>query len=256
MNFPVYFWIGGTRLHPHWIFEGLAYLVGIGCVVFARRRSGDLLDARSRWVLVGAALAGGFIGGRLLSLAEDPGALTVGMLTTLAAGKTIVGGLAGGLLAVEGAKRLLHIEQPTGDLITLPLIAGIAIGRIGCFLSGLEDQSYGIATSLPWGVDFGDGVRRHPTQLYEVAFLGALGAMILSRGDRLTRTGDRFKVFLIAYAGFRLLVDVIKPGVRIGGLSAIQWACAGVLAFYAPHAKRLAAALFGPPVRTSSGGGV
>ena len=64
----------------------------------------------------------------------------------------------------------------TGDLLALPLVLGIAIGRIGCFLSGLEDQSYGVATALPWGVDFGDGVARHPTQLYEYRFSPLLGA--------------------------------------------------------------------------------
>ena len=36
------------------------------------------------------------------------------------------------------------------------LVAGIAIGRIGCFLTGLSDQTCGSHTALPWGVDFGE----------------------------------------------------------------------------------------------------
>ena len=33
------------------------------------------------------------------------------------------------------------------------------------------DNTYGTPTSLPWAINFGDGIPRHPTQLYEVAFL-------------------------------------------------------------------------------------
>lgn len=111
--------------------------------------------------------------------------------------------------------------------------------RIGCFLSGLTDGTYGIATRLPWGVDFGDGVLRHPTQLYEIAFLGVLFALITRLTSRLPVAGDQFKLFMLAYMTFRLAVDSIKPAVSIGGLSAIPWACLATVAYYAPHVPRL-----------------
>jgi phosphatidylglycerol---prolipoprotein diacylglyceryl transferase len=39
---------------------------------------------------------------------------------------------------------------------------------------------------------------------------------------------------MVAYLGIRLIVDVIKPDVRLAlGLSAIQWACVAALAYYA-----------------------
>ena len=238
MTFPVYLQLGPLLLHPHWVFEGLAYVVGVSCVGFGRRRFGDVLDARTRWVLVAAALGGGLVGSRLLSLVENPFSLTASVNVSLAPGKTIVGGLVGGLLAVEWAKRLLQIRVPTGDLLTLPIITGITIGRIGCFLSGLEDQSYGA---------------RHPTQLYEIAFLVWLGTLLVMRADRLSITGDRFKVFLLGYASFRVAVDFIKPGVRVGGLSTIQWVCLAVIAFYALHATRLLATLLRKPVHAPEG---
>ena len=34
------------------------------------------------------------------------------------------------------------------------LAAGV--GRIGCFLSGLPDGTYGLPSSLPWAIDLGD----------------------------------------------------------------------------------------------------
>jgi prolipoprotein diacylglyceryltransferase len=240
MTFPVYLRIGGVAVHPHWFFETLAYIVGLYLCVRSRRSGRDFISGGARWTLVAAALVGGFAGSRLLAAFEEPfGPLARWSDSHLYfSGKTIVGGLLGGVLAVEATKRWLQIKTPTGDLFTLPLIAGLAIGRIGCFLSGLDDQSYGVTTRLPWGVDFGDGISRHPTQLYEVLFLVLLAAVLVRVSDR-RRVGDAFKLFLLAYLMFRLCVDFIKPGLRVGGLTVIQWACAAAIAFYAPHVGRL-----------------
>ena len=88
-------------------------------------------------------------------------------------------------------------------------------------------------------MDFGDGIARHPTQLYEVIVLAGLGAMLMARARMTATVGDRFKLFMVVYLGFRLLVEFIKPVVRLGGLSAIQWVCLAVVAYYAPHVPRL-----------------
>jgi prolipoprotein diacylglyceryltransferase len=140
-------------------------------------------------------------------------------------------------------KTRLGVVVATGDLLALPLTLGIAIGRVGCFLTGLADETYGAAATLPWGVDFGDGVPRHPTQLYEIAFLVLLGLVLVMRGHRLAVVGDRFKLFMLAYLTFRVLVDLVKPAVHVGGLSMIQWACVAAIAYYARHAPRLASEL-------------
>ena len=242
LTFPVYFHVGSVALHPPWVFEMLAYGVGLYLCSRARKRGADTLDSRARWTLIAAAFLGGIAGSRMLASFEDPRLALAHWRNALffVSGKTIVGGLIGGVIAVELMKRRLHIQRPTGDLLALPLIVGIAVGRVGCFLSGLEDESYGVPTRLPWGVDFGDGVARHPAQLYEVVFLAALGFLLVRVSPRL-RTGDQFKLFLMAYLTFRLLIDFIKPGVRLGGLSAIQWMCAAALAFYAPHVRPILA---------------
>jgi prolipoprotein diacylglyceryltransferase len=226
------------------VFETLAYLAGFSYYFRERRRLGDVVTAQSRTWLVVAAVLGGVVGSRLLYLAEDPTQLASRWRETtfLLGGKSIVGGLLGGLAAVEWMKKRLAIVAPTGDLLAVPLILGIAIGRIGCFLTGLSDQTYGIASSLPWAVDFGDGVSRHPTQIYEIAFLAALALLQMKRGHRLV-VGDRFKLFMLAYFVFRVLVDFIKPGVHLGGLTTIQWACLAAIAFYARHIPRLASEL-------------
>ena len=144
---------------------------------------------------------------------------------SLLGGKTIVGGLLGGWIAVELAKKYFGITQRTGDAYVAPLVLGIAIGRIGCFLTGLPDHTYGIATNLPWGVDFGDGIRRHPTQLYEIAFALLWGLVVWIRSRWPYARGELFRLFMFGYFSFRLLVEFIKPVYRPEGLSAIQWAC-------------------------------
>jgi phosphatidylglycerol:prolipoprotein diacylglycerol transferase len=193
----------------------------------------------------------------------------------LMGGKTIVGALIFGLIAVELMKRYIGVRQSTGDLYAIPLALGIAIGRIGCFLTGLSDNTYGTPTTLPWAINFGDGIPRHPTQLYEIVFLLLLipilyrivsGTVILS-GAEVTRSetsaqskdplhhdsataparsslkvflpGDAFKVFMVAYLTFRLLCDFIKPYPRILlGLGGIQWACLLTLLYYSRDIAR------------------
>ena len=244
ITFPVWIRLGALTLHPHWVFESLAYSLAGYIFVRNRRRQGDVIDAKLRWWIIAAAAIGGLLGSRLLYLAEDPTQFARAWTNPafLLGGKTVVGGLIGGLIAVEWMKHRLRVTIPTGDLLVVPLVTGIAVGRVGCFLTGLADRTYGLATRLPWGVDFGDGVLRHPTQIYEIVFLAAFAVLLVAinrASGRAFAVGDRFKLFMIGYLTFRLLVDFIKPAVRVGGLSTIQWACLAVIAYYAPHVSRL-----------------
>ncbi len=236
MSFPAYLRLGSLRLHPHWIFEALAYFIAFRVYLLLRRRSGDPLATELRWAVIAAAAVGAALGSKLLYWFEDP-RMTVADWRDpvyLMGGKTIVGALIGGLIAVEWLKKLLGITQRTGDLYAIPLCIGIAVGRIGCFLTGLADRTYGTPTALPWGVDFGDGIHRHPTQLYEILFVIALAALLWRWSQRPHRSGDLFKGFMVGYFGWRLVVDFLKPDVRVLlGLSSIQWACVAMLAYYA-----------------------
>ncbi|MGC2830487.1 MAG: prolipoprotein diacylglyceryl transferase family protein [Candidatus Acidiferrum sp.] len=235
MHFPVYMRVGSFRLHPHWVFETLAYAVALRVYLSLRRRWGDPLSEDARWWVVAAAAAGAAVGSKILFWFEDPQFTLTHWrdLAYLIGGKTIVGGLIGGLAAVEWTKRRLNITPSTGDLFALPLVIGLAIGRIGCFLTGLDDHTFGIHTTLPWGVDFGDGPR-HPTQLYEIAFVLILGAFLWHLLIHPHREGDLFKGFMVGYFGWRIAVDFLKPDVRVFlRLSSIQWACMAMLVYYA-----------------------
>jgi phosphatidylglycerol:prolipoprotein diacylglycerol transferase len=133
--------------------------------------------------------------------------------------RSIEGAVAGGILAIELYKRRAHITVRTGARFALPLAVGVAVGRVGCYLAGLDDFTYGTPTTLPWGHDFGDGVPRHPVQLYESAAMAGFAVFYVTRALK----NDRFVIdngFYLA-AGFyglqRFFWEFIKPyGALIG----------------------------------------
>ena len=225
-------------LHP--LFEALGYAAGFALYLRARRRQGDSLNDERRWMVIAAAAVGALVGSRLLGLAEM--APVRGMSRhdlLLPGGKTIVGGLLGGWLAVELARRAMGLRARTGDLFAVPLCVGIAVGRVGCFFAGLADDTYGKATTLPWGVDFGDGVRRHPTQIYEIVFLALLAWALTRMARRPHREGTIFRCFLAAYLAWRLAIDFLKPQPLVWGLNVIQWACVlGLVALAVAESRR------------------
>jgi prolipoprotein diacylglyceryltransferase len=251
VTFPVYFHFFGHSLHAHLVMELLGYTAGSQLYFLLRKRSklgqrASLPLEANLWIIVGC-IFGALAGSKSLALVEswpfyraewnashDPAALF--------GGKTIVGGLLGGWAGVEIAKKILRVSHSTGDLFVFPLIVGMSLGRVGCFLTGLPDHTYGNFTSLPWGVDFGDGPR-HPTQLYEIAFLLLLGIALIFRTRRPFPSGRLFRLFLAGYLLFRFAIEFIKPRYHpYFGLSAIQVSCAAGLAC-------LAATMLGSPRR-------
>ena len=119
--------------------------------------------------------------------------------------------------------------------------AAIAIGRVGCFLAGLDDMTYGTPTTLPWGIDFGDGVHRHPVQLYEsiamAAFL-AVFVILLRRGSEpVLRTG--FYIFVGVYAAQRFVWEFLKPyGTVIGPFNLFHLLSLALIAYAFLYARR------------------
>jgi len=234
----------GTAQMVHLFFEWLALAGGVQLYRWQRRRARQpaLLQPGSFAVVVGCIL-GAAIGNKLVFWIEMPHLWHSAApdWRLIASGQSIVGGLLGGLLGVEIAKKLAGITRSTGDQFILPLVAGTVVGRIGCFMAGLHDGTYGVPTALPWGVDFGDGIPRHPTQVYDMLFALAMGALLWQRRAVLARSnGLAFKLYLAAYLAWRLLVDAIKPVpyAYAFGLSGIQLVCALALLCYLPFVLR------------------
>jgi prolipoprotein diacylglyceryltransferase len=148
---------------------------------------------------------------------------------------SIAGALAGAIVAVELYKWARGIRQSTGLIWVGPLALGIAIGRLGCFFSGLGDDTYGTPTSLPWGVDLGDGVPRHPVQLYEsAAMLAFLGVYLIALARRAAWTQSRaFYLLILWYAAQRFVWEYFKPYPRVAGPLDLFQLLALAMIFYA-----------------------
>lgn len=236
MTFPIWIDLGFVKLHPHTVFEALAYFIGFRVYLYTRNKE-KLSIAQGMWVVVGAIL-GAALGSKALYWLEDPLRTLENWnsYTYLMEGKTIVGGLLGGLIGVEWMKKRVGITRSTGDDMALPIIIGMIIGRIGCFMTGLDDHTYGTATSWVTGVDFGDGIPRHPTQLYEMAFLLLLGGLLYRLKSRKSLyDGATFQFFMTGYLTFRLVIDFIKPTPHpYLGLNNVQLACLVGLIYYLP----------------------
>jgi phosphatidylglycerol:prolipoprotein diacylglycerol transferase len=178
-----------------------------------------------------AALAGAFLGAKLVYLAaegwmfwNDPRRWII-----WATGKTILGALLGGYLAVEIAKKFLGYLQPTGDYFAVVAPLGILIGRIGCLLHGCClgkecDPAW-------WTLRDQFGIDRWPAVPVEMAFnVLALGAALLMRKLQLLR-GQHFHLYLIGYGVFRFFHEWMRATPRVvPGLSGYQFAALAVTA--------------------------
>ncbi|MBD1910447.1 MULTISPECIES: prolipoprotein diacylglyceryl transferase family protein [unclassified Leptolyngbya] len=227
MQFPVYLGFGSWKLHPHFVFESLGYAIALRLLL--RNIKKDTISASDRSSVIVGGLLGALIGAKGLVLLQHINLLWEQWqqwLLLILQGKTVVGALLGAVAGVELTKIWIGVTRSTGDAFVYPLIAGTAIGRVGCFLTGLSDRTYGIATRLPWGVDFGDGIPRHPTQLYEIVFLVGLAGAIALRSRFPHYSGELFQLYLASYLSFRFFIDFLKPDFHpILGISFIQIAC-------------------------------
>ena len=227
--------IFGYTINVHLVLEYLAFFIGFRYYLFLRRNSTDAISTTNRLSIILGAALGALIGSRLVGFLENPLVeFSRENLVELLNAKTIMGGLFGGLLGVELAKKIVGETQRSGDLFVFPIILGIFIGRIGCFLSGINEFTYGYETSSIFGMDLGDGVLRHPTSLYELAFLIFLfiGLQKLKTSATL-ENGMLFKWFMILYFAFRFFIEFLKPNVfYVFGLSSIQILCLICLLYY------------------------
>ncbi len=236
LEFPVEIGLGSFKLNAHLLFETLGYFLGFRLFLRLRKKQTDQIPEQNRvWIIIGAA-AGALIFSRLIGALEDPYSWwnSEHFWLHLYASKTIVGGLLGGLLGVEVMKKVIGEKTSSGDLFTYPLIFAMMLGRVGCFSMGVHEPTFGIPSELPWAMDLGDGILRHPTALYELLFLGALGGLLLLIEKKWQfKNGIRFQFFMIAYLIFRFLVNFIKPDViTFSGLATIQIVCLLGLAYY------------------------
>jgi phosphatidylglycerol:prolipoprotein diacylglycerol transferase len=225
-----------------WLLTGLGYVVGVLVFMLALRRMPPAQVAQLTWqqrlIVLAAALAGGILGAKLtqwLALGWPVSLPLDSIIDPRHGGRTILGGVICGWIAVEIAKRFLGIRYSLGAPFALGLCAGEAVGRIGCLFNACcigcpLSGSFGsplTADELPYpsllrGIwQYSDW--RYPVQLYSSLALVALFALLWWLRPRLVRDGDLFYVYLLAGGLLRFALEFYRASEKIWhGLSLAQ----------------------------------
>jgi len=225
---PALFSIGNIAIESYPVFVALALLVGIVLYYYNVKKAGSLGD-NSFYIAV-AAVAGGTLGAKIpIWIINLPVIIEHPSLSIILSGRTITGGLIGGMLSVIWMKKRLGIKTKRGNLFAPSVALGIAIGRLACFLRGC---CYGVVTDLPWGVDFGDGLHRHPTQIYEMIFAFGLFVYFQFFYKRPAVPGEMFQKLMIYYFVFRFFEEFLRENYTLYFyLSYFQWISIAVIIY-------------------------
>jgi prolipoprotein diacylglyceryltransferase len=231
--FPFQFELFGSQYHYHYIFETLAFIIGVRVYYFYKKGIVDPISDENRlWIMLGAML-GALIGSRVVAVLETPEILHHLTFSILYQSKTIIGGLLGGLFGVELIKKMIGVNIASGDIYVIPILGALIIGRIGCFSMGIDEPTYGVPTHFFTGMDLGDGILRHPIMLYEMIYLMFLIFLFNCLKKRELINGDRFKLFMVLYFLFRFLIEFIKPYQSLFlNLSSIHWSALFIFIYY------------------------
>lgn len=224
---PVLFTLLGREVSSYSFFVGLGLIAAI--VLYRVNTRGKTVGNNALYIALAAA-AGGILGAKIPIWVANFGRIFIdGHWELFWSGRTIVGGIIGGALSVYLVKRKLGITQRLGNFLVPSLLLGIFFGRIGCFLAGC---CYGTVTPGGWGVDFGDGLLRYPTQLFEAAVVLALFVYAQTMLEKY-EPGELFRRFMIVYFGWRFLVEFIRVSPEAAwGLSYYQFASLAVVMHY------------------------
>ncbi|HLE89408.1 MAG TPA: prolipoprotein diacylglyceryl transferase family protein [Candidatus Limnocylindria bacterium] len=242
--------VGPITVGTHDFFTILGLLAGF--VLYYRALRRDRTLGPQITLISVAAIVGGALGARLITsweILDEVNAANLPVSYVLTHGpRSILGGLAGGYLAIVLTKRALGYRISTGDYYAAAIPLALAIGRVGCFLSELP---LGTPTSLPWGMTVSpeaaaaflrcpgcDGPM-HPSMLYEIGFHLTALAIIIRRGPLLPVRGDTLRAYLLAYGLFRFGIEFVRGNeVQWGGLTGPQLVLIPLVALLVIHFVR------------------
>ena len=168
----------GLPIRGYGVMMLVAVVCGTALAVWRGKKRGvapDTIFSTALWMFLP-----GIIGGRLFYIIEywenyrqDTFGKTLLAAVNIAEGGLVVyGALIGGTLGMILFVRKNHLPLlAVCDLVAPSIVLGLAIGRIGCFLSGC---CYGSACDLPWAVTFPLTSPAYETQLARGQMYGIL----------------------------------------------------------------------------------
>ncbi len=220
---PVLIKLGWFTVYSFGFMLALSFLIGIYLSSYRARRFG--VDPQAILDLSVYVIISGVVGSRLLYVAFHVHEYRnlIDVFALWQGGATLYGGFLLAVFAgyVFSRKRNLGFLL-LGDIMSPAFALGIALTRIGCFLSGC---CFGKVTSQAWGVCFPpnspagayeaqiaaarglESVKLHPSQLYDSALGFLTVILLLSLQGRLVKRGGTFGLMLACYGTSRFIVD-------------------------------------------------
>ncbi|MGB5396868.1 MAG: prolipoprotein diacylglyceryl transferase, partial [Gammaproteobacteria bacterium] len=220
----------------HWY--GLMYLIGfagawwLGMLRARRAESGWRAEEISDLVFYAAlgAILGGRIGYSLFYnfsyFLEEP----LRLFYIWQGGMSFHGGMLGVFVALYlfGRKNGMGFFQ-VSDFIAPMVPIGLGMGRIGNFINK-ELWGRQVESALPWAMDYGDRIARHPSSLYQAFSEGLLLFLILWWYS--ARPRPRMAVsalFMLCYGSFRFITEFFRTPDAHLGFIAFEWLTMGQL---------------------------
>ena len=214
---PVAFTIGNLEIRWYGILIAAGFLLAFFYALASCKKMRINEDKLINCVIVGMIC--GVIGARLYYVIFYPGSDYIenpmAIFDLRKGGLGIYGGIIGGLLGGAITGKICHLRiPPILDLASLGFLIGQCIGRWGNFVN---QEAFGGATSLPWGMQSAatelvvPNSPVHPCFLYESLWC-LLGFLLLHTFTRKFRKydGQTFLLYLLWYGVGRFFIEGLR----------------------------------------------
>lgn len=205
---------------------------------------------RNRWpldsviLMLGCTVTAAVIGSKIVMVPPDMfwNSIVLWELPEVA-GKSFLGGVAGGVAGMLLAIRILRLPPEIADTVAFILPVSLLLGRAGCLFAGC---CFGSPTGVPWGITYSAGSHAHsahlqagwidpenlaslavhPVPLYEMLFCITIIVLILMLRKHLTRPGNQMFAILSLYCILRFSGEFLRHSSQESMLSTAQIATA------------------------------
>ncbi|MEM0952237.1 MAG: prolipoprotein diacylglyceryl transferase [Cyanobacteria bacterium P01_H01_bin.74] len=211
--YPVLFQWGSFKVYSYGLMMALAFLSALGIVYWRAKKTGqnpDLYIEAIVWFIFS-----GLLGARLFYFIWYPAVFFQDPIAALLSQGGLVwyGGVIGALLASLVFARMKKIKWSVfADTFAPAAALGLAIGRIGCLLSGC---CFGGHTGLPWAMTYPHwhetaGLPVHPSPLYESLTMIAVFFTLILLERAKPFTGFLMAVFFVCTGLTRFFVEYTR----------------------------------------------
>ena len=231
---PILFQVGDFAIRGYGLMAAIGFMAGIWIASKEAERLGvnkELIVDMAFYMVLAA-----IVGSRILHVAVEWRYFSqhpADIIKIWQGGLVFYGGLIGAIAV--GSFYIWRHSLPfwrTADIFAVGIPLGHAFGRLGCFLAGC---CYGLASDLPWAVEFTDPnslaplhIHIHPTQLYSSLNNLAIFSILFFLRKRKKFEGQLALIYVFLYSITRGLIELLRGDER-GAVYAGQISTAQVI---------------------------